>query len=192
MPSPLVFRVRQPATAGPSGTSNATAISSQSTSFVSNCAARWGSPAPSVSGKIGRVAAGDAMGEHSILSTMKLALFVPMLLLAACHSAPPTIVAQPSSTGAWQGIDLPTDASDALNEIKDSQVDFVARYYRSPTSRWPTLSAAEVQRLSSLGLKIVAVWESHSHDPAYFSYAVGYDDAATAYRQAKKVGQPPG
>jgi hypothetical protein len=132
------------------------------------------------------------MGEHSILSTMKLALFVPMLLLAACHSAPPPIVAQPSSTGAWQGIDLPTDASDALNEIKDSQVDFVARYYRSPTSRWPTLSAAEVQRLSSLGLKIVAVWESHSHDPAYFSYAVGYDDAATAYRQAKKVGQPPG
>src|SRR5438045_5877501 len=123
---------------------------------------------------------------------MKLAFCVPILLLAACQSAPPPIVAQPRSVGSWQGIDLPTDASDALNESKGSQVDFVARYYRSPTSRWPTLSAGEVRRLSSLWLKIVAVWESHSHQPAYFSYASGYDDAASAYRQAKAVEQPAG
>ncbi|HEX3536692.1 MAG TPA: DUF1906 domain-containing protein [Stellaceae bacterium] len=126
------------------------------------------------------------------MSTIKLALFAPILLLAACHSAPPPVVAQAHSVGPAQGIDMPTDASDALNEIKDSKIDFVARYYRSPTSRWPTLSAAEAQRLSALGLKIVSVWESHSHDPAYFTYAAGYDDAASAYRQAKTVGQPAG
>lgn len=126
------------------------------------------------------------------MSTIRLALLVPVLLLAACHSAPPAVVAQPRSVGPAQGIDMPTDASDALNEIKDSKIDFVARYYRNPTSRWPTLSAGEVQRLSSLGLKIVALWEWHSHDPAYFTYAAGYDDAKGAYQQARSVRQPAG
>jgi hypothetical protein len=41
-------------------------------------------------------------------------------------------------------------------------------------------------------MKIVAVWESHSHNPAYFTYAEGYADAMTAYRQAESVGQPAG
>jgi hypothetical protein len=40
-------------------------------------------------------------------------------------------------------------------------------------------------------LKIVTVWESHSHDPAYFSYASGYADATSAYTQAKAIGQSP-
>jgi hypothetical protein len=126
------------------------------------------------------------------LKLRKLALVLPVLLLAACHSAPPpTVTLQPRNLSA-QGIDLPTDASDALNEIRDSKIDFVARYYRSPTSRWPTLSAGEAQRLSSLGVKIVAVWEWHSHDPGYFSYNSGYSDATSAYTQAKTIGQPPG
>jgi glycoside hydrolase-like protein len=128
------------------------------------------------------------------LKIAKLAPILPALILAACHSQPsPTLtVERPRSSGPARGIDLPTDASDVLNEVKDSRVDFVARYYRDPASRWPTLSASEAQRLSSLGLKIVAVWESHSRYPAYFSYSSGYNDALTAYRQARAVGQPAG
>jgi len=90
------------------------------------------------------------------------------------------------------GIDLSIDASDVLNQIKASQLGFVARYYRNPASRLPTLSASEAERLSSLGLNIVAVWEWHSHDPAYFSHGSGYGDAVTAYSQAQKLGQPVG
>jgi hypothetical protein len=122
-----------------------------------------------------------------------LALFLAASIVAGCHSAPSlTTVELPRRVGLAQGIDLPTDASDVLNELKGSQLDFVARYYRDPTSRWPTLTSAEVERLSSLGFKIVAVWEWHSQDPAYFSYASGYSDALNAYRQAKGVAQPPG
>ena len=116
---------------------------------------------------------------------------MPSLLLAACGGQPKIAAAPPRILPA-QGIDLPTDASDALNEIKDSKIDFVARYYRSPESRWPTLTAGEAARLSSLGLKIVTVWEWHSHDPGYFSYGSGYDDAKSAHAQAKSVGQPAG
>jgi hypothetical protein len=102
------------------------------------------------------------------------------------------VVQQPQNTMALQGIDMPMDASDALNEIRDSKIDFVARYYRSPQSRWPTLTAGEAQRLSALGVNIVTVWEWHSHDPAYFSYNSGYADAISSHNQARAVGQPPG
>jgi hypothetical protein len=46
--------------------------------------------------------------------------------------------------------------------------------------------------LSSLGTKIVTVWEWHSGDPVYFTYATGYNDAVSAAQQARTVGQPPG
>jgi len=121
---------------------------------------------------------------------MKFALLLSGLLLVACHNQTTTI---PRSHNLLaQGIDLPTDASNGLNDIRDSKLEFVARYYRSPTSRWPTLTAIEAQRLSALGVKIVAVWEWHSHDPAYFSHTSGYSDAISAYSQAKSVGQPAG
>ena len=121
-----------------------------------------------------------------------LALILPVALLAACSKPPPVVVQQPKSTMPLQGIDVPHDASDALNEIRDSKVDFVARYYRSPTSRWPALSAREAQRLSALGVNLVTVWEWHSNQPEYFSYNSGYADGISAYNQAKNVGQPPG
>ncbi len=115
-------------------------------------------------------------------------------MLAACHSAPPPPVVQlsePPKTARWgRGIDMATDASDVLGQLKQGQVDFVARYYRKPDSRWPALSAGEAQRLSSLGLNIVAVWESHSRHPGYFSYASGFSDAIAAHQQAKTIGQP--
>jgi hypothetical protein len=125
----------------------------------------------------------------------KLALILPVLLLTACGGqplAPAVSWQQPRGYGPARGVDLPTDASDILNELKGSRLDFVARYYREPTSRWPTLTPQEAQRVSSLGLKIVAVWESHSHRPEYFSYASGYADAMNAYRQAASIGQPNG
>jgi hypothetical protein len=87
---------------------------------------------------------------------------------------------------------MPTDARDVSNELKSSRLDFIARYYRDPASRWPALSAAEAVMLSAQGFKIVAIWESHSHKPEYFSYASGYSDAVTAYRQARSIGQPAG
>ncbi len=127
---------------------------------------------------------------------------LPALILTACHGrpnptsvptlVPPLTIEEPRRTGLAQGIDVPTDASDVLNELKDSRIDFVARYYRDPTSHWPALSASEAQLLSSLGLKIVAIWEPPSSDPAYFSYFSGYNDAIAAYRQARAVGQPAG
>lgn len=118
-----------------------------------------------------------------------------MLLLIGCQSrtpAPSVVLEQPRNIGPARGIDLPTDASDVLNELRESKVDFVARYYRDPASRWPALNANEVRRLSSLGMNIVAIWESKSENPAYFTYATGYNDALSAHRQASAVGQPPG
>jgi hypothetical protein len=128
------------------------------------------------------------------LGFAKPALLLAALILAGCQSAPipPPIAEAPRSAGPARGIDLPTDASDVLSELKTIPLDFVARYYRDPASRWPTLTASEVQRLSALGVKIVTVWEWHSHDPAYFSYAAGYSDALNVSRQAKTVGQPAG
>src|SRR5206468_6109376 len=48
----------------------------------------------------------------------------------------------------------------------------------------------EARAVSANGMKLVTVWESHSHKPEYFSYASGYSDALSAYRQAKNIGQP--
>jgi hypothetical protein len=122
----------------------------------------------------------------------KLGLLLPVFVLAACASQPPPAVVAPKTVGVARGIDLPIDSRDVSNELKGSRLDFVARYYRDPASRWPTLSAAEAQMVSSSGMSLVAVWESHSHKRDYFSYASGYSDGMTAHRQAKAIGQPSG
>jgi hypothetical protein len=54
------------------------------------------------------------------------------------------------------------------------------------------LSPSEAQRLSSLGLKIVAVYEYHLPKPAHFTYEGGYSDALMSYGEARGVGQPVG
>jgi hypothetical protein len=88
---------------------------------------------------------------------------------------------------------MATDSSDVMSQLQGRRwLGFVARYYRDPSSRWPALSPDEARRLSALGVKIVTVWEWHSSNPAYFTYASGYNDALSAYRQAKSIGQPPG
>src|ERR1700686_5352587 len=123
----------------------------------------------------------------------KLGWLLPALFVVACQSPPPAppIVVAPR-VGVARGIDLPTDARDVSLELKGSRLDFVARYYRDPASRWPALSAEEARAMSTAGIDLVAVWESHSHRPDYFSYASGYNDALAAYRQAKTIGQPSG
>jgi hypothetical protein len=116
------------------------------------------------------------------------------LVLAACQTpeVPPTIVELPSQ-GYARGIDMATDSSDVVSQLQGRRwLHFVARYYRDPASRFPTLSPDEARRLAALGVKIVTVWEWHSSTPSYFTYANGYNDALSAYRQAKGVGQPPG
>ena len=57
------------------------------------------------------------------------------------------------------GIDLAMDTSNVIEELRGSRIDFVARYYREPTSSLPALSPQEARKLDSIGLKIVAVWE---------------------------------
>jgi hypothetical protein len=127
------------------------------------------------------------------MTPKNLALMLPLLALAACAAPPPPPVAEaPGAGGLAQGIDLPTDARDVSQELKGSRLDFVARYYRDPASRWPTLSAAEARMVSATGMRLVAVWESHSHRPDYFNYAAGYADAIAASGQAKGIGQPAG
>lgn len=124
----------------------------------------------------------------------RLAPLLAALMLSACATpeVSPTIVSLPS-TGNARGIDMAMDSSDVVSEIQGRPwLHFVARYYRDPASRYPTLSPDEARRLSALGVKIVTVWEWHSSTPSYFTYANGYNDALSAHRQAKIVGQPPG
>jgi hypothetical protein len=134
----------------------------------------------------------------------ELVAILALLILAACQTQPrpradlepPVAIASPASfeglRGGPLGIDLSIDTGDVLDQLRNGRVDFIARYYRDPVSSWPALSAGEARRLSSLGLKIVAVWEPSSPVPEYFTYSSGYDDAIAAYRQAKAVGQPAG
>jgi hypothetical protein len=115
------------------------------------------------------------------------------LVLAGCGGSEPPLVASGGvAAGAIRGIDIPTDARDVSQELKGSGLHFVARYYRDPASRWPTLSAEEARSVAGSGMKLVTVWESHSHKPEYFSYASGYADGIAAHRQAKGIGQPAG
>lgn len=123
----------------------------------------------------------------------RLGFVLPLLLLAACGTAPqrPPPVAPPV-TGAARGIDLALDTRDVAQELKGSGLHFVARYYRSPLSRLPPLSADEARIVSSNGMKLVAIWQYQSNRPEHFSYERGYADAVAAYQQARGVGQPNG
>jgi hypothetical protein len=90
------------------------------------------------------------------------------------------------------GIDLATDAGRVATAINQAGLQFIARYYRNPTSHWPSLSASEARLISSLGLNIVVVWEGASNKASYFSHLAGVNDSTSAYHQAHTIGQPVG
>src|SRR5438128_2266229 len=46
------------------------------------------------------------------------------------------------------GIDSAIDTSDVVEELRGSRIDFVARYYRDPTSSLPALSSQEARKLA--------------------------------------------
>lgn len=126
--------------------------------------------------------------------SLLLAVVAPIgLVLAGCGGKePPPLTLGAPGPGVARGIDIATDARDVSQELKGSGLHFVARYYRDPASRWPTLSADEARTVAGAGMKLVTVWESHSHKAEYFSYASGYSDGMAAHRQAKAIGQPAG
>ena len=88
------------------------------------------------------------------------------------------------------GIDIATDAGQHINAIRGANLDFVARYYRNPTSHWPSLSASEARILSQAGLDLAVVWEAASTQASYFSRLAGVNDSTSAYHQANTIGQP--
>jgi hypothetical protein len=123
----------------------------------------------------------------------RLGFVLPLLLLAACGTAtPPPRPFAALSGGPVRGIDMALDSRDVAQELKSSGLHFVARYYRSPLSRLPALSADEARMVSSNGMKLVAVWQYQSNRPEHFSYERGHADAISAYQQARAVGQPNG
>jgi hypothetical protein len=124
----------------------------------------------------------------------RLGFVLSLLFLAACSSAPQPSrsVGAVSHRGPTRGIDMALDSRDVAQELKSSGLHFVARYYRSPLSRWPTLSADEARSVSANGMKLVAVWEYLSNKPEHFTYERGFSDALTAYQQARTIGQPSG
>ena len=123
----------------------------------------------------------------------RLGFVLPLLLLAACTSAPqPRPVIAPPVGGRARGIDMALDSRDVVQELKGSGLHFVARYYRSPLSRLPPLSPDEARAVSGSGMKLVAIWQYQSNRPEHFSYERGYADAIMAYQQARAVGQPNG
>ena len=124
-----------------------------------------------------------------MLKMKKLLPLMPILFLAGCYNGPSTtLVEKPRLVGRAHGIDLATDAGQVARSIKDNGIHFVARYYRKPDSRWPSLTSGEAKLISSLGLNLVTVWESHSQHRDYFTYGRGYWDAMAAAQQAKGVG----
>ena len=123
----------------------------------------------------------------------RLGFVLPLLLLAACSSAPqPRPVTALPVGGRARGIDMALDSRDVVQELKGSGLHFVARYYRSPLSRLPPLSPDEARAVSGNGMKLVAIWQYQSNRPEHFSYERGYADAIMAYQQARAIGQPNG
>src|ERR1700704_2919561 len=68
----------------------------------------------------------------------KVAPLLALLVLASCADETSRGVTSIGSHtfGRARGIDMATDARDHLNELKHSRLDFIARYYRDPASRW--------------------------------------------------------
>src|SRR5437762_11868499 len=82
---------------------------------------------------------------HDAMSKFRTAApLLALLVFASCADETSGVTSiGPRTFGAARGVDMARDARDNLNELKQSRLDFIARYYRDPASRWPTLSASE-------------------------------------------------
>jgi hypothetical protein len=97
--------------------------------------------------------------------------------------------ASPIAIQAGNGIDSAKDCTKLTEAIKNAGVEFVGRYYRNASSKYPALSAKEALAISRGGLNIVALWEGASDKIQHFSYSRGVDEGTSAYQQALVAGQ---
>ena len=92
------------------------------------------------------------------------------------------------------GIDSQLDCTSYAHQIA-SMGSFIGRYYRPAVSIWPTLTRAEAQALSAVGLSIVSLWEYISGSKGRIgslNYDAGNDEGKQGYTQASRIPQPAG
>ena len=90
-----------------------------------------------------------------------------------------------------RGFDVNTDLSPFANCLFSEGYSFVCRYYnvKNPSK---SLTYAEANFLSSVGLNIVVIWEDgRPTSSSYFSYPKGVSDGAAAYEYASATIKQP-
>ncbi|MBL8192305.1 MAG: DUF1906 domain-containing protein [Blastocatellia bacterium] len=90
-----------------------------------------------------------------------------------------------------KGLDTNRNCTDLANCLKQSGIDFVARYYsRTTKNADKRLTLAEAQALSQAGLYLVTVYEDSPTSKDYFSSDRGKSDGKSAYAYAQDINQP--
>ena len=90
-----------------------------------------------------------------------------------------------------KGLDTNRNCTDLASCLKQSGIDFVARYYsRTTKSADKRLTLAEAQALSQAGLYLVTVYEDSPTNKDYFSNDRGKSDGKSAYAYAQDINQP--
>ena len=109
------------------------------------------------------------------------------------RQSPAAVVApQVAIATSSAGIDCAVDCTSHAAAIGSSAAKVVGRYYRWPTSKYPSFTHAEALSLSQAGLSILTLWESASSTIANFSFNDGVDQGTSAINQALKAHQPAG
>lgn len=88
--------------------------------------------------------------------------------------------------------DLVSNTTSIASCLAATGVKYVARYYKSSTSPFPSMSREEVATLATNGIRVIAVQEGRSTTPAYFSDASGTQIAKETFESARRAGQPGG
>ncbi|MBN8723000.1 MAG: DUF1906 domain-containing protein [Acidobacteria bacterium] len=90
-----------------------------------------------------------------------------------------------------KGLDTNRNCTDLASCLKQSGIDFVARYYsRTTKNADKRLTLAEAQALSQAGLYLVTVYEDSPTSKDYFSSDRGKSDGKSAYAYAQDINQP--
>lgn len=78
-----------------------------------------------------------------------------------------------------------------LSCIKNNYgISFVGRYYKPTSSSLPTLTKAEAQYISSLGLDVLVFYQERNDRSSDFGYQIGRTQCSRAIARAEEVGQP--